>query len=185
MKSSSFAARLLAEYEFRRAANRRYSLRAFARFLGVDHSTLGQILRGQRPAPSASIRAFGGRIGLGPEEISAYVAAEHLPSEEHLDRLSQLRHWTAEALAVASQPLHYRISQLTARADFQPDLRWIAERAGATVDEIAIAVQRLLRLGLLRMDGPRWVCAASSGEDDFRAQALERVRRLAPLHHRK
>jgi transcriptional regulator with XRE-family HTH domain len=41
-------AALEAELSRRRARNPRYSLRAFAGSLGLDHSTLSQILRGER-----------------------------------------------------------------------------------------------------------------------------------------
>jgi hypothetical protein len=51
-----FRDRLEAEFQARRAKNARYSLRAFARFLHGEHSTLSQILRGSRrrfPSPTS------------------------------------------------------------------------------------------------------------------------------------
>src|SRR5271168_1005637 len=43
-----FRAKLAEQFEARRERNPRYSLRAFAAFLGADHSTLSRILRGAR-----------------------------------------------------------------------------------------------------------------------------------------
>ncbi len=44
------------ELERRRARNRRYSLRAFARDLAIDHTRLSRILRGQRITKAALAR---------------------------------------------------------------------------------------------------------------------------------
>jgi plasmid maintenance system antidote protein VapI len=46
---------LAAEFARRRTRNPRYSLRAFARSVEVEHSTLSQLLRGTRPVTWKSI----------------------------------------------------------------------------------------------------------------------------------
>ena len=51
----AFPAFLQREYHRRRTRNRRYSLRAFARDLGCDHSTLSQWMRGTRPLTRTSL----------------------------------------------------------------------------------------------------------------------------------
>ncbi|MFL5330879.1 MAG: DUF4423 domain-containing protein [Gemmataceae bacterium] len=38
--------------------------------------------------------------------------------------------------------------------DFRPDVRWVARVLGLSIDEVNVALQRLLRLGLLSMDEP-------------------------------
>jgi hypothetical protein len=43
------------EFARRRSVNPRYSLRAFARSIDVEHSTLSQLLRGKRPMTWKSI----------------------------------------------------------------------------------------------------------------------------------
>jgi transcriptional regulator with XRE-family HTH domain len=52
--------RTILENEFlkRRTSNPRYSLRAFARSVNVEHSTLSQLLRGKRPLTWKSIRTL-------------------------------------------------------------------------------------------------------------------------------
>jgi len=50
------------EFLRRRCANPRYSLRAFARSVGVEHSTLSQLLRGKRAMTWKSIGHIAGRI---------------------------------------------------------------------------------------------------------------------------
>jgi len=104
MLKRRFRDRLEQEFSTRRLANPRYSLRSFARLLRADHSTLSQILRGARPAPAQRIRAWATRLGLSAEEAAAYIAAEHVPDDATRVRQAQLHHWTAEALAVVSEP---------------------------------------------------------------------------------
>src|SRR4051812_37985765 len=153
-----FRERLLEEFALRRAKNARYSLRAFAAFLGTDHSSLGRILRGARCAPQASIRSWARKLGMTSEEASLYIAAGHVPDEASARRQHQLRHWTAEALAIVREPAHWEIVRLSRTPEFRSDCCWIAEQAGLTVDQINVALSRLLRLGLLA-DGPSgaWV----------------------------
>ena len=43
--------------------------------------------------------------------------------------------------------LHQAILELTQVKGFQIDSRWIARRPGISVDEVNVALQRLLRLG--------------------------------------
>jgi transcriptional regulator with XRE-family HTH domain len=178
-----FRERLQQELSARRAKNARYSLRAFAVFLGDDHSTLSQVLRGTRKPTTRQIRAWSRRLGLEQEEAAAYIAAEHLPGEAATRRENQLRHWAAEAMAVATQPVHWQIVRLSRSVHFSPDCRRIARQAGVTVDDVNIALQRLLRLRLLATTSKgKWVDRTSPrarSEAEFRRQAMAQVRKLA------
>ena len=57
-----FQSILADEFARRRGANPRYSLRAFASSLGMEHSTVSQLLRGRRPITWKSIRAIALRM---------------------------------------------------------------------------------------------------------------------------
>jgi transcriptional regulator with XRE-family HTH domain len=179
----AFREKLEAEFAARRAKNARYSLRAFAAFLGADHSSLAQILRGSRPIPAARIRGWARKLGLAPEEAAVYIAAEHVDSDSGSARAQQLRHWTAEALAVMSEAVHFQILQLTREPGFRPDTRWIAERARVSSDEVNIGLARLLRLGLLEMNSAgEWrdmTALEPLTEQGFRMVALKCVRQAA------
>jgi uncharacterized protein (TIGR02147 family) len=53
---------------------------------------------------------------------------------------------------------HFAILELTRLDEFQCDSRWIARVLDISVDEVNLAVQRLIRLGLLDMESPdRWI----------------------------
>jgi transcriptional regulator with XRE-family HTH domain len=121
--------RLFLQFELqeRRLRNPHYSLRAFAQRLGVNHSTLSQWMRGRRPLTAKTIETLGRRLSVPAKHIRVFV--EHRAS-------------TGPDLAVL---------ELLRREDFTPDSRWIARQLGITVDDVNIAVQRLVRLDLLEM----------------------------------
>src|SRR5689334_13203086 len=100
MPGRRFRDRLGQELEARRRKNARYSLRAFAAFLGTDHSTLSQILNGGRGIPVRHVRSWARKLGMDSEEAAAYVAAEHVPGPERAKREEQLLHWTSEAMSI-------------------------------------------------------------------------------------
>ncbi len=174
---------LEAEFAARRARNARYSLRAFARALGVDHSTLSQILRAARPAPARQIRAWAARLGYSKEEAAAYVVAEQALDMTSARRQRQIDNWTAEALSVTTEPAHWAILRLCRQPGFKTDSRWIAAKVGVSVDAVNLALSRLFRLGLLGAAEPgKWKDLSGLKrltEREFRKLALARVRERA------
>lgn len=183
MHAAQFRERLCQELAARRGKNPRYSLRALAAFLGTDHSTLSQILRGARPVPVSRIRTWAGKLGMDHEEALVYAAAEYLPEASTAERHEHLRQWTAEAISVATEPAHFQILRLCRTPEFRADSRWIAEQAGVDVDQVNRALSRLLRLRLLRVsaDG-EWMDQTGLprlSERRFRKLALARIRETA------
>ena len=149
--SVTFRDRLEKELAARRAVNSRYSMRAFAALLDVDHATLSQILRGKRSVPAERIAAWGRKLKLSPEEAAVYAAVARIADENARVKEEQLRHWAAEMLALLTQPVHREMLRLSRLKGFRADSRWIANEAGVSVDEVNIALSRLLRLGLLEV----------------------------------
>ncbi len=178
-----FRTRLQEELRIRKESNPRYSLRAFAAFLETDHSALSQILRGKRRPPAAQIRRWSKKLELDAEEAAAYIAAGHVPDAATRERENQLRHWTAEAMAIITKRTHWEIVRLSRTSPFQPDCRWLADQIGVTADEVNLAFQRLLRLRLLQSDAAgRWIDLTNPpvlNEKEFRRAALARVREKA------
>lgn len=180
MSEFPFRERLCREFEVRRKRNARYSLRAFAAFLCADHSTLSQILRGTRPVPVSRIRSWSRKLGFDEEEIAVYMAAEQLPDAATRARQEQLRHWTADAMDVVTERIHWQILQLSRSPGFRADCRWIAGRTGASVDQVNLALATLLRLRLLETSqSGKWTDVTGLPqltERGFRRIALARIR---------
>jgi uncharacterized protein (TIGR02147 family) len=152
--------------------NPRFSLRSFAKQLGIDHSTLSQILRGRRRLSARALEAVGKRMGLREEVLRAY--REHSRKKTDAKRLPEkLRslHFDLDTFQLLSVWHHGAILELIQVQGFKTDSRWIAKTLGIAVEDVNIALQRLLRLGLLVMSGrDRWV--DESGDAEFHSAAL-------------
>jgi len=175
--------RLVNEFEERKRNNARYSLRAFAAFLGDDHSTVSQVMRGMRRATVGQVRQWSRKLGIPPDEISILIAAEQVADDDSLHRQTMQRHWIAEAEAVVRDGVHFEILRLSRSSEFRADGRWIAAKAGVTVDEVNLALQRLLRLRLIELNaGGAWQDRTGLPEltmAGFRRLALARIREKA------
>jgi transcriptional regulator with XRE-family HTH domain len=174
---SAFRDLLNAELARRRRVNRRYSVRAFAKYLDTDHSTLSQILRGRRPVPAAAIMAWAGRLEIGPEEARVLAAAQDV--DDLVARNARAR-WLGEARALLAGDTHWRLIESLKCVDFRPDSRWIAAHIGASVDAVNEALSRLLRLGLVTIDAAGGWHDASGlegrGANAVKEDALRRLR---------
>ena len=149
------------------AANPQYSLRAFAKALGTDHSTLSQILRRKRRLTAEAVRGLAAAAGLTANEIERFITYEErlggaAPPEWHVRQLQ------AEAVEIITGWQHFAILELTRLECFRPDSRWIARVLDLAVDEVNMALVRLLHLGLLQMvDAERWVDTSTHAEARF------------------
>lgn len=135
-----FRQRLRHEFALRCARNPRYSLRAFARWLRVDHSTLAALIRGTRPVTPALVIRLAVRLGCDASEVERYLQGQ---------------------AAVAPPPfpsLADAILGVIGRVDFRPDTRWISRMIGVSVDEVVATLPDLLRTNQLAMVARRrWV----------------------------
>jgi uncharacterized protein (TIGR02147 family) len=163
-------------------------MRAFAKFLAVDHASLSQILRGKRALTARMILKLGTRLGLDQQAVDGYIAREATWGSNSDDQpgLVEMRQLADDTSAVISEWYHYAILELTRLKNFKPDSRWIARVLGITADEVNVALSRLIRLGLLEMVArDRWIDKSgntTASLAQFNQVAVERlseqVRRL-------
>lgn len=167
-------ARLLQDLAARRARNARYSLRAFARDLDVDHSTLSQLLRGKRPATERAVRLLGERLKLEAPLIEAYVALELCAGGQHASSAEVAR--VAQDLGrVMGDPLHFELFDAVRRGDAPAGARPFAARLGTSVDALNVALHRLLRLDLVVLRGPTWATTVRGASIHDREQFVDHV----------
>jgi uncharacterized protein (TIGR02147 family) len=175
---SDFRRHLQAELARRCAKNPNYSLRAFAKNLGVNHSTLSQIMRGRRALTRQTIERLGARLKLSAGEIARFTSALQRPVEADgtIREASLLAHDTACAIA---QWQHHAILELLRLPEFRPDSRWIARVLDLSVDEVNISLQRLLRLGMLEMRSrDKWIDRSGEDSQNDRAFAFAALRKM-------
>jgi transcriptional regulator with XRE-family HTH domain len=114
---------IAAEFNRRRSSNPRYSLRAFARAMGVNHATLSRLLSGLRPIQARTIQVLARPMRWSDSQVMAMIAAEDAAAVIHA----------------------------VAKPSFRPDSRWIASVSGISIDRVNVALQDLLRTRRLRM----------------------------------
>lgn len=176
--STSFRLFLQQELAHRCSRNPQYSLRSFALQLDKDHSTLSQLLRGKRPMTRKTIEQIGSKLGLERDLIESFIARERIagPHDAPLAEIQQLTQDTAE---LVSNVYHYAILELVRLAEFKPDSRWIARVLDIPIDEVNIALNRLIRLRLLDMEArDRWVDKSgdtTASFDEFTGVAIQRL----------
>ena len=149
------------------ANNPQYSLRAFAKSLGTDHSTLSQILRGKRRLTAETIRALARQLKLSDNDAEAFVACElRVHGDGGWER--HVRQLRDEAMEIISQWHHFAILELVRLECFRPDCRWIARVLDLSVDDVNTALTRLMHLGLLQMvDQETWLDLSENAYAQF------------------
>ena len=98
-----------------------------------------------------SLRAFARRLGTDHATLSQLLRGRRVLTRRTVRQF-------AERLGIAGRDYEIEVAlmALTRRATFLADSRVLAERIGVTTDEINIALQRLLRSGVVTMGGPAW-----------------------------
>ncbi|WP_413287705.1 TIGR02147 family protein [Bdellovibrio sp. HCB337] len=142
--------------------NPNYSLRSFARSLQVEPSALSQMINGKRPITEKMKLRLGSALGLSVEQLHKLPTSEDMTAVRAAPEFQQM---TLDSFAVISDWYHYAILELTYIDGFKSDAAWISQRLGITKSEANIAIERLLRLGLLKQDTKgRWIDASENGE---------------------
>ncbi|MGE3262397.1 MAG: TIGR02147 family protein [Bacteriovoracia bacterium] len=147
-ETPSFSVRWLAtELERRQQDNPRQSLRGYAKQLEIPSGRLSEILSGKRGLSQKLAVKLAGRLGLSPEQKSAFLSPGNSlqgSSEEAHHSLSE------DAFTAISCWQHFALLSLMNTYDFRSDLKWISRRLGLTTVETRATIERLIRLGLIQ-----------------------------------
>ncbi len=115
--------------------NPHYSIRAFAKALGIESSSLSQMINGQRPITQKMRLRLSDKLGLPPETHTA--AYENFVPVD------------VEVFKIISDWYHYAILELTHLDHFKPQVKWVAKVLGLSINEVHDAVRRLRKLDML------------------------------------
>jgi uncharacterized protein (TIGR02147 family) len=129
--------------------NPNYSLRAFARGLGIDQSLLSKILRGKKSISQKMIFDLSRSLRIPRERQQEFTRDNGLEQKKiqlMQDQFEFLADW-----------YHMAILELAQLKHFKSDPKWIAATLGITVSEVNIAVDRLLRYEFIKIKrNGRW-----------------------------
>lgn len=131
--------RILLQNEFSRRcqSNPRYSVRAFARDVELDPSSISQILSGSRRVSEKMRLKIANKIGLDLKK------RDHKATDEKYLLLS------LDTIAAISDWHHFAILDLTLLPGFKSEIPWIAKKLNISLTETRTSIDRLKRLGLL------------------------------------
>ena len=163
---------LAAELMRRRSRNSLYSIRAFAKGLGLSKTTLADVLAGRRHLSRRNAEHVAARLSLSPAELQQMLdqirpasrpRTEFLTLEE--DRFSLIADW-----------YHYGILSLAETRDNFADAAAVARRLGIPTGIAHQAIERLVRLGYLEIHGDRMVRTTTglTTSNDVPSAALRR-----------
>jgi uncharacterized protein (TIGR02147 family) len=150
----------------RTRVNPQYSLRSFAKQLGIDASLLSKILKNQRALTLDNAKKILKKSQMPPSDKKLFwssLVEEREQSYGNFDEVSNdfvneervvdeslLPHESFELIA---SPHHYILTELTRTKDFKSDIPWIAKRLNLSVSETRETVSRLLKVGLIAKEG--------------------------------
>ncbi len=139
--------------------NARFSIRAFARQLELEPSSLAQILNGKRKLTFKMCERLSLKLGISPSKLVALMKAE-APRVTHFDRFNKINE---DAFRTIADWHNFAILELTRTDGFKGNINWIARVLGITTAEAHTAVERLKRLNYLSVDTEgRWKDSLSS-----------------------
>lgn len=160
---------LLETLEARCSKNPGYSLRAFARDLGLSAQSLSHIMNGNRGISREKGQVIAEKIGLSEtekEELITFIEARYSRSprirDEAAKRMILLQGMMKSDLALESFKMisgWYHLALLTLlqieRKIQSP--KFLAARLGISVYEVKASLERLLKLKMLKIESQRYI----------------------------
>lgn len=163
MRYTTYHDLLVEELETRKQINSSYSLRAFARDLGLAAPRLSQVLNRKQGFSVDAAETIANRLRLDEETrkwFCSSVGANHARSATERKQFEskmkgfkvaakQASEMQVEFFKVISDWYHFAILEMTYLSDFKNDPNWMASVLGVTELEVTEAIQRMLDLELL------------------------------------
>lgn len=164
----------------RQRANPQYSLRAYARDLGMHSSTLGQVLKGKRALPIKDFQRVASKLELGPKERTLFLESLY-KTKTNIDDIQikplDDRFMLDESYyQIIAEWEHYVVLDLFEVKDFEATVEQVCARLGVSELRAQQVLENLLISGLLAKDAQgqlRKVHADIRTTEDITNQALK------------
>lgn len=166
-KEDYFRTALREELARRQRSNPAYSLRSFAKQLGMQAPTLSAVLAGKRPLPSSTAAAIPEKLSFSPAEKKRFLNSVYYRkappaiAKAILDASAANSADAAHAEKTLREELHFKIIAewehyavltLAETRGFRADKAWIAKRLRISEARAQTALNRLMEAGLLSVD---------------------------------
>ncbi|HLE09860.1 MAG: hypothetical protein A2504_10915 [Bdellovibrionales bacterium RIFOXYD12_FULL_39_22] len=138
------------ELSDRKRKNSMYSLRAFARDLGIGSTSLSDALANKRRISKRNIQKIANKLALTPSQVDVIMnetKENYNRNDAELERLQM----EEDTFRLIADWYYLAILNLAKLADNQADKGWVAARLAISEIEAETAMARLLRIGLLEI----------------------------------
>jgi len=153
---------LMEEFDRRVRVNPRYSLRAYARSLGLSPGALSEVLRGRRPLSLKAAARVVKSLGLDKGEAHRLYSFIESERRSEIDPVAPIepnrRKLDEDTFHLIAEWQHFAILNLMDCEGFRWRASYIAKRLGLSLVQADQAMKLLLRLGLVRSKGSEVEC---------------------------
>lgn len=139
-----------------RLQNPSFSLRSFARRLGVSPAYLSLLISGKRRLTTPIAIQLAERLSLSPADRAALLAAADKKKKSPPETEDAYFSLPVDQFQMISQWHHFAILSLSEVPGAKADPAWIAERLGIQHAQAAEAFARLKRLGIIKESRGRY-----------------------------
>ncbi|MEC9282533.1 MAG: TIGR02147 family protein [Bdellovibrionota bacterium] len=175
---------LKSNFQKKKQRNTRYSLRAYANFLGMDASSLSKVLKGQRNLPSSLGQQIVEKLDLDEAQKNVFyqslveTRSKRIRDDSEQWSYSELK--TEKAFKVVAEWEYFAVLNVVKLKSFEPNASWISDRLGISLVRVEEVLTDLLELKLLE-EGPMGELFRNTGslstETDVPSQALVQAHR--------
>lgn len=155
-RNAYYVAKLKDSLDTRQKENRSYSMRAYARDLGINPSSLSQILRGKRGIPVSKVGIIADRLQLNPKERTVFIESLYRSKtsidEIKIDSLDNRFIVDNSYSKVLSEWEHCAVLTLFNLTNFTVNHRSISDRLGITFSRARRVLDNLETAGLISVD---------------------------------
>lgn len=168
------------DLSLKQRANPQYSLRAYAKYLGVHSSTLSQVLTGKRGLPIKNAAVVASKLNLGPKERTLFLESLY-QLKTSLDDIkveqNDNRYMLDESYAkVIAEWEHYAVITLFDIDGFNADAEEISKRLGIHKNRAEVVLNNLLTCELVKTNEEGLLVKAHSSirtTEDVTSKALK------------
>ena len=140
------------EFDRRKNINPRYSLRAYAKSLNLDVSTLSRILTNKSPISPKVLAKIAVPLAITPEELKK-IEDEIFQNKKSRRAASAegpaIQQLQEEEFKIIQDWYNYVILELTNLKNFEPSAEWISKKLSISESDAQLALERLVKLNLL------------------------------------
>lgn len=166
------------EFNKRKQRNPRYSLRAFAKDLGLHSGTLSSIMQGRRKVPLHMFEHLSEKIGALSEQREELRSELKRAKKTKVvffkyDRVVDERVWSE----IVSDGFYFTLLTLFLCKNFRSDPTWMAERLSVSPDRVKKALEFLVNAGFLKVENAAYKLQSRSHStrDNIPSEAIKKA----------